>query len=142
MVAIKCELRASRHLSSQQILDLIHWFSWLFKFYLFIAEADIPQKQLDIDDVYDLVLLANTPAQPNPSCIALHVNANETGCMCFKRGAIPTLSGRPLKLVDQFAYLSSNISSSESDITLCLVKALTANDRLSIFYGRLIYPIK
>ena len=30
--------------------------------------------------------------------------------MCLKQGAISTLSGKRLKLVDLFAYLGSNIS--------------------------------
>ena len=34
--------------------------------------------------------------------------------MCFKQeGAITTLSGKTLKLVDKFIYLSNNISSTE-----------------------------
>ena len=37
--------------------------------------------------------------------------------MCFKQeGAISTLRGKPVKLVDQFTSLSSNISSTESDL--------------------------
>ena len=32
-------------------------------------------------------------------------------------------SGRPLKLVDMFTYLSCNISSTESDVNLHLMKA-------------------
>ena len=34
--------------------------------------------------------------------------------MCFKQ-VISTLSGKPLKLADQFTYLGSNISSIERD---------------------------
>ena len=53
--------------------------------------------------------------------------------MSFKQeGAISTLSGENLKLGDNFAYLHSSVSSTESDITLCLAKARTAIDRLSI----------
>ena len=44
--------------------------------------------------------------------------------MCLKQdGAISTLSCLPLKLVKQFTYLSSNISSTESDGNLCMGKA-------------------
>ena len=32
------------------------------------------------------------------------------------------LTGKPLKLVDQFIYLDSNISSTENDVNLCLRK--------------------
>ena len=50
----------------------------------------------------------------------------------MQKGIIFTLSGKPSKLVDKFLYLGSNISSSESDVNICLVKAWTAFDRLSI----------
>ena len=43
--------------------------------------------------------------------------------MCLKqKRAISTLSGRPLKLVDQFTYLGSNISSTEMDDHIHLPK--------------------
>ena len=42
------------------------------------------------------------------------------------------LSSKPLKLVDQFTYLNSNISSTEGDVNIDLSKALTAIGRLSI----------
>ena len=43
--------------------------------------------------------------------------------MCFKQGAISILNGKPLKLVDQFTYISSNISSTESDVNIHIEKA-------------------
>ena len=49
-----------------------------------------------------------------------HIGTNN---VFFKWGAISALSGRPLKLVIKFTYLGSNISSSESDINIFLVKA-------------------
>ena len=43
--------------------------------------------------------------------------------MCFKReGAIYSLSDEPLKLVHQFTYLRSNISSIENEVNIFLVK--------------------
>ena len=43
------------------------------------------------------------------------------------------LNKKPFSLlVDNFTYLSSNISSTESDINIGLVKSWTANDRLMI----------
>ena len=44
-----------------------------------------------------------------------------------------TWSGRPLKL-DKFTYLSSNISSTESDVNIYLPKAWTAIHSLLIIY--------
>ena len=36
-----------------------------------------------------------------------------------------TLSGKPLKLVDKFIYLNSNVLSTESDVNIRQVKAQT-----------------
>ena len=62
----------------------------------------------------DLALLSNTPTQAeSPSYslekaaagIGLYVNANKTGFMCFKwEGAISTLRGKTLKLVDHIPW--------------------------------------
>ena len=52
---------------------------------------------------------------------------------CFKQGrSFSILRGRLLKLVDKFIYLDSNISSTERDVNICLVKASTSIDRLLI----------
>ena len=45
-----------------------------------------------------------------------------------------SLSGKPLKLVNQFLYLSSNISSTENSVTICIGKAWNTIDRLSIIW--------
>ena len=37
-------------------------------------------------------------------------------------GAISLLNGKPLQLVDQFIYLNSNISSTESNVNICFEK--------------------
>ena len=55
--------------------------------------------------------------------------------MCFKRdGAISTLNGKFLKLVDHFTYLGSNILSTESNVNIRIVEAWTAIDRLWIIW--------
>ena len=43
-----------------------------------------------------------------------------------------TLSHKALQLVDQFVYLGSNISSTESDVNIHMEKAETATTSLSI----------
>ena len=44
--------------------------------------------------------------------------------MCFKQdGALPTSNANPQKLIDQFIYLGSNISSTESDVNIRWSKA-------------------
>ena len=63
------------------------------------------------------------------------MNANKTEYICFEcEGAISTQSGKPLKLIDKFIYLSSNILSTESDVNICLVKVWTAIDKLLIIW--------
>ena len=55
--------------------------------------------------------------------------------MCYNQtGDISTLEGTSLKLVDNFTYLGSSVSSTEKDIDTRLTKARTAIDRLSIMW--------
>ena len=85
-------------------------------------EEDILQKSMnDTDYSDDQALLVNTSAQVKFQLYSLDqvvrrmgvfVNVNKTEYMCLKpKGAIYT---KPLKLVNQFKYLSSNISSTEA----------------------------
>ena len=77
-------------------------------------------------------LFPNTPAQAESQQhdleqaaggIGLYMNVNKTEFMCFKQeGDISTLSRGPLKLVDKFIYLDSNISSNESYFSVNLGK--------------------
>ena len=56
--------------------------------------------------------------------ISLHVSAHKTEYMCFNQtGDISTLNSSTLKLVDEFTYLGSSISSTEIDIDTRLTKA-------------------
>ena len=89
--------------------------------------------------VDDLALLAITSAQAGPLLYSLEyaaegigfvVNANKTEFVCFKGVGISTLSSKPWKLVDQFTYFGSNISSTESDFIIHLGETRTAIDRL------------
>ena len=67
--------------------------------------------------------------------IGLYVNAHKTEYMCYnQKGDISTLDGTPLKLVDKFTYLGSNVESTEKDIDTRLTKAWTAINRLSIIW--------
>ena len=79
--------------------------------------------------------------KPNPNClewskqqealVSTWTQVNQS----FKRdGDISTLSGRPLKFVDNTTYLGSYITSTESDVNIHLAKAWTAIDRLSIIW--------
>ena len=48
--------------------------------------------------------------------------------------ALSTLIGKPLKLVNQCTYLDSNISSTESNVNIHLLKVWTAIDKSSIIW--------
>ena len=59
------------------------------------------------------------------------MNANKTKFRCFhKDGTVPLLNGKALKLVDLFTYLGSNISSTESDVSIH--KGRQANGHMKI----------
>ena len=78
--------------------------------------------------------LLNSPEQTSKD-IHLFVNANKTEYMCFNReGAISTLNGGPLKLVDKFMYLCCSVSSTESDVNIRPRKTRTDIDWLSIIW--------
>ena len=92
----------------------------------------------------DIAILANTPNQAKTllhslewaaAGIGLHANAHKTEYMCFNQtGDISTQDGTSLKLVDNFTYLGSSVSSTEKDINMRLTKAWTAIDKLSIIW--------
>ena len=101
----------------------------------------------DSDYADDLALLIDTPAQAESLLhslkqaavvagdIGFYMNTNKTDHMCFKqKGAISTPSSKPLKSIDQFTYLSSNISSTESDVNIYLVKTWKAINSLWIIW--------
>ena len=51
-----------------------------------------------------------------------------------KKKTISTFTGNPLKLVEQFTSIGSNIIFTKSDVNICLAKAWKFNDRLSIIW--------
>ena len=58
-----------------------------------------------------------------------------TEYMCFNQtGDISTLKGSSLKLVDNFTYLGSSVSSTETNINMRLAKVWTAIDRVSVIW--------
>ena len=80
-----------------------------------------------------IALLANTQTQTESlqhsqkqtaGGIGFHVNSDKTEYMCFNQGDISTLNSGSLKLVDEFMYLGSTVSFTESDINMCLVSAV------------------
>ena len=101
----------------------------------------------DADYADDIVLLANALAQAETllhtleraaTGIGLHVNAHKIEYMCIKHvhqtGDISALGGSSLKLVDNFTYLGSRVSSTERNIDTRLIKAWTAIDKLSVIW--------
>ena len=99
----------------------------------------------DADYADDISFQANLPAQAvsllhrlerAAGVIGLHVNEDKTENMCFyQRGDISTLKSGPLKLVNKFNYLGSNVSSAETDINPRLTKVWTAIDRLLVIWN-------
>ena len=90
------------------------------------------QQMTVTDHADDLELFANTPDKAESQLRGvekvlrtyIYVNANKTDFIYFKlEGAITTLSCKPLKLVDQFTYIGSYISSAESNVNVRLAKA-------------------
>ena len=98
----------------------------------------------DTDYTDDWVLLTNTPVQAESHLhhleqaarsIGINMITNQTKFICFKQeGAISFLICKPLKLVDKFTYIGSNISSTENDVIIHIRKTWTAVDRLSIIW--------
>ena len=98
----------------------------------------------DVDYADDILFFANTLTKSGSllnilekavGIIGLHVNADKTEYVCFNpEGDISTLNDGSLKLVDKFPYLGSSISSTGIDINICLTKAWTAIDWLSIIW--------
>ena len=98
----------------------------------------------DADYADDIVILANTPDQAETllhslergaAGIGLYVNAHKTEYMCYHQtGAISTLDGTHLKLVNKFTYLGSSVASIQKDIDRRLRKVWTAINRLLIIW--------
>ena len=98
-------------------------------------------KRFHADYADDLTHLANTPAQAISLLysleqaardIGLFVNSDKTDFMCFKQdGATSSLNDKLLMLLDKFIYLSSNISSAESDARIHKGKTWATTDRSS-----------
>ena len=92
-------------------------------------------------DADDLALYASTPVQVGfrlhrleevASGISFYVKVNKIEHMYFKQElATSTLNCQTLKLVNQFTYLGSNISSTEICVNICLEKTWTAINGLS-----------
>ena len=108
------------------------------------------EKIKDIEYTDDLALLPNATAQAESLLQGLEKATrgiglcNEKEFVSFKQdGSISISNCKPLKLEDNFACLSSNISSAESNINVQIEKAWTATDRLSIIWkSNLSYKIK
>ena len=103
----------------------------------------------DADYADYLTFLPNIPAQieslqhkrePAAGSNGLYINPNETEFMRIKqKGAASTLSVKPLKYVNQFTYIGSNITSTESDINIYILRRPLIIHRS---YGNLISLIK
>ena len=106
------------------------------------SQRHLVETVTDADNEDNLALHVNIPTQTESFLysieliargIGLFVNIDKTEFLCFKQdGTIFTSNGLPLKLVEQFTYLGSNISSSERDVSIRIRNAWTAIDSLFI----------
>ena len=77
---------------------------------------------------------------PMNDCVSTSLEVCVSICKTFKIYLIKSFTKyinfyiKYLKSVDQFTYLSSNMSSTETDINIHIGKAWTATDRLMIIY--------
>ena len=96
----------------------------------------IPQTLTYAHYVDNIAHLTNRPDQVESLQHSWAQAARVIGCYvtelrCFKqKGAISSLSGQPLKLVHQFTYLRSKISSTESNVNICLAEMWNAIDKV------------
>ena len=98
----------------------------------------------DADYADDLALISDTIAEAEALLhileraagdVGLHVNAGKMEFMCFNQeGTMKTVAGKPLKLVDTFTYLGSNIASTEKDVNIRIGKAWGALDGSHIIW--------
>ena len=96
----------------------------------------------DPDDADDIALLADSPTQAESLLhsldqiaggISLCMHTDKMEYMCFnKEGAISTVNGGSLKLVEKFTYLVSSISSTKSRVYTRLAKSWTVIDHMEI----------
>ena len=104
-----------------------------------------PAKHItDADYADDLALFANTIASATTLLhrlenaaqdVGLYVNAGKTEFIKYnQQGSIHTLSGDPLKAVDTFVYLGSEIASTEKDIKTRIAKAWGALNKLNVVW--------
>ena len=83
----------------------------------------------DVDYEDDLVLRTNTHfllhnLEKSVKGFGLYMNLVKTEFMCFNQDTtISTQYDKSLKLVERFVYFGCNITSAESDISVCISKA-------------------
>ena len=86
------------------------------------------------DDVDDPALRAKAQSQLESllrslkqatNCLGFHVNLGKPRFMCFNQDSVISSLKKPLKLVDRFIYIGSNISSTENGVNICIAKVWT-----------------
>ena len=100
-----------------------------------ITDADYADDlALMSDTIYDAEVLLHS-LERAAGDIGLFVNAGKTEYISFKQdGAMKTLANKPLKSVDTFTYLGSNIASTEQDVNIRTGKARGALDGLNTIW--------
>ena len=121
--------------------SLTWWWHWFFTLKKARNKSYLVESITDADYADDLVLLANTPApakslmhsvEQAAKGIGLFMNSNKT--VHVSKSKRCHLLIKPLKFINQFIYISSNISSTESNVNICTGKAWSAIDSLTIIW--------
>ena len=65
----------------------------------------------------------------------MYVNASKTKHIGFdQQGIIQTTSGEPIKAVEPFTYLGSEINSTKQDVKICIAKAWATLNKMDIVW--------
>ena len=127
-----CSLGIKMHSESWQIFGCVILFcSWkpsLSNCVVLISEFVVPGYIAKIwpEQVY---------LQEAPSGIDLNGKSDKIEFMCFNQeGVISSINSNPLKLIDQFIFLNSNISSTENYVNICIGKAWTTINMLTAIW--------
>ena len=129
------------------------------RFILKLQGDSIPLKLWQLQTRKDLAILTSTQLDSESLLYRLEQTARDISLFEYanklkfmydeKDGAIYTIFVKPLKLVDQFTYLGSNISSTENEINILIGKAWrswqSCGNRITLMKKQIsskIYPVR
>ena len=109
-----------------------------------LSSRNPTQKLTDVDYADDLAVTSDTISNAEillhhledaAKDVGLYVNASKTKHISFdQQGTIQTNSGEPIKAVESFTYLGSEINSTKQDVKIRIAKAWTALNKMDIVW--------